>query len=48
MRLPDNFGVAPSTLAFREYAKATSGRSKEEKPEQAAKGAEKLASKVKL
>ena len=48
MRLPDNFGVAPSTLAFREYAKATSGRSKEEKPEQAARGAEQLASKVKL
>lgn len=46
LKVPDNFGVAPSTLAFREYSKATD--EKDVPPEKMEQGAEKMAAKVKL
>lgn len=46
LKVPENFGVAPSTLAFREYARATD--EKNIPPQKMEQGAERMASKVKL
>jgi hypothetical protein len=52
LKLADNFGVAPSTLAFREAAKASdepkSAVGDRKAAESLEKKAEKMASKVKL
>lgn len=45
LAVPDNFGVAPSTLAFRQVAKDTRGKLE---PERMEKVAEQVAGKVKL
>ena len=46
LKLPDNFGVAPSTLALREYAKGSEKGSVP--PEKMGRGVENAAAKVKL